>query len=68
MDAAENQQVMILWQVMQCPDDGIEPLVAPEKTENPDQPASRGDVVEHWESFPGRGAPNVCHLGGGQKR
>jgi len=68
MDPAENQQVMIFWQVVQCPDDGIEPLVAPEKAENPDQSVSGRDIVEHRKFFPRRAAPNFRHLGGGQKR
>src|SRR5271155_1305057 len=68
VDAAENQQMIIFRQVMQCLDDGIEPLVAPEKPEHPDQSASGRDVIEYRKLFSGCSAPNVRHFGGGQKR
>src|SRR5205085_7502667 len=68
MDPAENQQMIIFRQVMQCLDDGIESLVAAEKAEDPDQLAPARDVIEHRKFLPGCRAPNIRHFGGRQKR
>src|SRR5437016_4725309 len=64
MDPAENQQMIIFRQVMQCLDDGIESLVAAEKAEDPDQLAPARDVIEHRKFLPGCRAPNIRHFGG----
>jgi len=68
VDPTEDQQMMVLGQVMQCPNDGVEPLVAAEKSENPDQSACGRDAIEHRKFFSRRGASDVRHLGGRQKR
>src|SRR5690242_16865403 len=68
MDPTEDQQMMVLGQVMQCSDDGVEALVAAEKSENADQSACGRNAIEHRKFFSRRGAPDVRHLGGRQKR
>ncbi len=44
--AAENQQMVFLRQVVERPDDGIEPLIATEKAKHPDQLAVRRHRLE----------------------
>jgi len=51
MDPAEDQQVMILRQVVQRPDNSLKLLVAAKEAKNPDQSAPRRDVVEDREFF-----------------
>ena len=46
VNAAENQQMVFLGQVVERPDDGIEPLVAAEEAKDPDQLAVRRHRIE----------------------
>jgi hypothetical protein len=46
MDAAENQQMVFFGQVVERPDDRIEPLIAAEKAKDPDQLAMRRHRLE----------------------
>ena len=62
VDAAENQQMVILGQVVQGPDRGIEPLVAPEKAKDADQPAVLRHLVEDGKPGARGAAANVVGL------
>src|ERR1700739_1075799 len=62
MNAAKDQQVVILWKVMQCSDNRVDPLVPPEKSKHPNQFAFFGHGIEYRKLTARCSATNLLRL------